>query len=69
MSLSEYMTMAEVAKMLRVTVQRAHQLVKTYEIPTETVSNLKLIKASDANKLARMDRPTGKHQRRKDEEN
>lgn len=61
MQQENYLTIAEVAKSMDVTVQRVHQLIKTYEITAIKRGNMKFLKRKDANRLAKMNRPTGVH--------
>lgn len=59
---NKLMTIAEVAERLGVTVQRTHQLIETYAIPTVVVNpRMKLVSKVDVEKLANIPRPTGVH--------
>lgn len=58
----KFMTVSEVAELLGVTVQRTHQLIAQFDIPTVVVhARLKLVHKEDAERLAKTPRPTGVH--------
>ena len=60
--IGNYLTVSELAEEMDVTVQRAHQLILKYEIPTfKPHARLTLIEKKDAAKLVKMQRPTGVH--------
>lgn len=60
--IGNYLTVSELATEMGVTVQRAHQLIEKYDIPTtKPHARLTLIDKKDAAKLVKMQRPTGVH--------
>lgn len=66
MAVDDLLTIAELATMLGVTVQRAHQLITRYDVPTVLVNaRMKLVRLKDAESLLTMERPSGVHVERR----
>lgn len=55
-----WVTIREGADMVGVSVQRMHQLIETYELPTDAINpRLKVMRRADAERLKNMERPNG----------
>ena len=55
-----WITVREGAEIVGVSVQRMHQLIHEYELETTSLhSRLKVMRRNDAEKIKRMDRPSG----------
>jgi hypothetical protein len=60
--LSDWITAREAGVILGVSRQRAYELIEAYGITTCRVADaLKVVKRTDIERLAKMDRPTGIH--------
>jgi len=64
--IGEFLTVAELAESLGVTPQRCHAILRTYEVPViKPHARLTLVPKTEARKLLRRDRPTGRHVEKK----
>ena len=55
-----WITVKDASEMVGVTVQRMHQLIKTYELETDEINpRLKTVREKDVTKLKEMERPDG----------
>lgn len=61
MSLEDYLTVSQLAKQMKLTAQRIHQLLNEYEIPTESLGHNRLVHRKAAERLMAQRRPNGVH--------